>query len=82
MHLNTTDHAALEAALEATPPGTVARVTLAGGEEHIIHRVAGGWYLPGDLTVASGDVADGRPESVEVLDDLFGDEPYDEGDAR
>ena len=40
-------------------------------------RVPGGWHLPGDVVIASGDVADGRPESVEVLGDLFGEDPGD-----
>lgn len=32
-----------------------------------------GWHLPGDLTITSGDIADGRPTSVAVVGDLFGD---------
>ena len=66
MHLDTTDPTALEADLEATPLGTVARVRVSG-EVHVIRRVVGGWHLPGDLVIASGDVADGRPDAVEVL---------------
>jgi hypothetical protein len=66
MHLDTTDPAALEAALEAQPPGTVAHVRLRG-EVLTIRRVDGGWYLPGDLVITSGDVADGRPDAVEVV---------------
>lgn len=77
--LDVTDPAALEAALEALPEGTAVRVTGEGGE-HVVHRVPGGWYLPGDVVVASGDVADGRPSGVVVLGDLFGEDPYDEGD--
>ena len=78
MFLDTADPARLEAALEALPRGTAVRVS-AGGAAHIIHRVPGGWYLPGDLAVASADVAQGRPDEAEVLDP-FGDDPaYDEG---
>lgn len=77
--LDASDPAALEAALEALPPGTAVRVTTPDGADHVAHRVEGGWYLPGDVVVASGDVADGRPSRVEVLD-LFGEDPaHDEG---
>ncbi len=41
----------------------------------------GGWHLPGDLVIASGDVADGRLSRVEALGDLWGDDPYDERDG-
>jgi hypothetical protein len=34
--------------------------------------------VPGD--VASGDLVDGEHDCVEVLGDLFGDDPYDERD--
>lgn len=56
----------LEAWLEAQPAGTWVKVTLAGEALRVV-RVPGGWWLPGDLVVASGDVADGRPASVAVL---------------
>ncbi len=67
-NLDTTDPAALEAALEAAPLHTLARVVNDSGA-FIIHRVPGGWYLPGDLTVTSGDVGDGRPTAVSMLMD-------------
>lgn len=72
MHLDTTDPVALEAALEATPPGTIVHVHGANGEVFVVHRVDGGWYLPGDLVIASGDIADGRPTAVEILDEEDG----------
>lgn len=56
----------LEAWLEALPEGTWVEVTVAGEALRVV-RVPGGWWLPGDLVVASGDVADGRPEGVAVL---------------
>lgn len=62
------DPAALEAELEALPEGCWIEVE-AGGETYLVLRVPGGWHLPGDLTVASGDVAEGRPSRVEVLGD-------------
>lgn len=68
-YLDTRDLDALEAALDATPPGTVARVHGAEGEWHVIHRVDGGWYLVGDLVIASADIAEGRPTVVEILSD-------------
>jgi len=93
--LDVTDPAALEAALDAAPLDTLARVETAGGETLTVVRVPGGWHLPGDLTVTSGDVAEGGPRavsllldqdyrssgwstgpSVEVGDDLFGEDPY------
>lgn len=77
MNIDTTDPARLEAALEALPLGAAVLVT-AGGASHTIHRVPGGWWLDGDLTVASGDVADGRPAEVEVVDP-FGDDPVPGG---
>lgn len=67
MNLDTTDPIALEAALEATPVGAVAHVRSQEGDVFTLHRVDGGWYLPGDLVITSGDVADGRPAAVEVL---------------
>ncbi|MGN6253363.1 MAG: hypothetical protein ACTHNS_16285 [Marmoricola sp.] len=60
------DPAPLAAALDALPEGTWVEVGVAG-ETHLIVRVPGGWHLPGDLAVASADVAEGRPERVEVL---------------
>ena len=67
-NLTTSDPAALEAALEAAAMGTIARVTLADGERLKIYRVQGGWHLPGDVVVASGDVADGRPRAVTLAE--------------
>jgi hypothetical protein len=64
--LDFSDPVALEAALEAQPDGCWADVTVEG-ERLLTVRVPGGWHLPGDLTVASSDVADGRPPRVEVL---------------
>jgi hypothetical protein len=64
--LDTTDPIALEAALDAVSPGTVARVVTATGETLAMTRCPGGWYLDGDLVVTSGDVADGRPARVSV----------------
>jgi hypothetical protein len=65
--LDTTDPVALEAALDALPVGTVARVVTASGETLDVTRCPGGWYLDGDLAVTSGDVADGRPARVSVM---------------
>lgn len=64
--LDPRDPAALELALEAQPEGSWAEVTV-GGERLLIVRVPGGWHLPGDLAVASADVAAGRPAAVEML---------------
>jgi hypothetical protein len=66
-HLDTTDLDRLEAALDAAPPGTLARV-VTDGQTYLLHRVNGGWHLPGDVVIASGDVADGRPSAVTLLD--------------
>lgn len=66
--LDVSDPAALAASLEALPEGCWVEVT-AGGERHLVVRVPGGWHLPGDMAVASEDVADGRPSRVEVLGD-------------
>lgn len=71
--IDTADVDRLEAALEALPQGAAARV-VAGGEEHVVHRVPGGWYLPGDVVVTSGDIAGGHPTLVEVVDP-GGDDP-------
>lgn len=83
-HLDTTDAARLEEQLEAAAPGTVARVTAADGEEHVVHRVPGGWYLPGDLAVTSGDIAGAEPTAVALLGQVerFGEDPCDEEDGR
>ncbi|GAA1962818.1 hypothetical protein GCM10009798_23240 [Nocardioides panacihumi] len=80
-NLDTTDPAALEAALEAAPLDTLGQVTV-DGQTHNIQRVTGGWYLPGDVVVTSGDVADGRPDAVSLLrdEDYRGEDPYDERD--
>jgi len=64
--LDVHDLAALEADLEAVPLGHWIEVTTAG-ETFRMQRVPGGFYLPGDVTIASGDVCDGRPTRVEVL---------------
>lgn len=66
--LDATDPAALEAVLDALPEGTWIEVETEG-ETFLVQRVPGGWVLPGDVVIASGDVADGRPERVEVLGD-------------
>lgn len=66
-HLDVTDPATLETALEAAPLGTLARVTIADGSETLsVRRVPDGWYLEGDLTVTSGDIADARPRAVSL----------------
>jgi hypothetical protein len=65
--LDPTDLAALEAAMEAAAIGTNARVKTADGEVLQIRRVEGGWYLANDVTVTSGDVADGEPQAVSLL---------------
>lgn len=69
-----TDPAALKTALDALPLDHWIDVTT-NGETFRLVRVPGGWHVPGDLVIASGDVADGRPVSVEVLGDLFGEDP-------
>lgn len=66
--LDVRDPAALEAALEAQPEGCWVEV-LVKGERLFVVRVPGGWYLPGDLTVASADIVGGRPTRVDVLGD-------------
>lgn len=63
-HLDVTDPTALEAALEAAPLHTVARVTTPAGETFDLTRTASGWYLPGDVVIASADVVEGRPVAV------------------
>lgn len=71
-HLSVSDPAALEAALEAAPLDTTARVTTADGERLTVRRVPGGWYLPGDVVVASGDIAYAEPRAVSLLRDEDG----------
>src|SRR5438477_418443 len=66
--LDVRDPTALEAALEAQSEGCWVEVTVAG-ERLLVVRVPGGWYMPGDLTVASADIVEGRPTRVEVLGD-------------
>lgn len=78
--LDTTDPAALEAALDAAPLHTLARVVTADGQVLTISRVPGGWHLEGDLAVSSGDVADGRPRAVSLLPP--GEDPFDERDYQ
>lgn len=84
--LDVSDARALEAALEALPLGTWVEVTPASlvepdslpGEDtfdpadyaETLQRVPGGWYLPGDVVIASGDIVDGRPLQVLVSDPL------------
>jgi hypothetical protein len=65
--LDVQDLSALEAALDAVPEGVWIEVITAG-ERFLLRRVSGGYYLPGDLVIASGDVCQGKPESVEVID--------------
>lgn len=83
-NLDTSDPAALEEALEAAPLHTLARVVTAGGETFDVQRVPGGWYLPGDVVVASGDVAEGQPRAVSLLpdEDYRGEDAYDERDGQ
>jgi hypothetical protein len=64
--LDPRDPVALEAALEAQTEGRWAEVTVEG-ERLLIVRVSGGWHLPGDLAVSSGDIVDGRPTAVVIL---------------
>jgi len=59
--------------LDAVPEGHWIEVTT-NGETFRLVRVPGGWYLPGDVVIASGDIP---PVSVEVL----GEDPYDERDG-
>ncbi len=48
--------------MEAAPVGARARVTIADGTETLtVTRVPGGWYLEGDLSVTSGDIAEACP---------------------
>jgi hypothetical protein len=63
------DPAVLGAALDALPEGTWVEVTTPEGDRHLVVRVPGGWHLPGDVTVASADVVEGRPSRVEILGD-------------
>lgn len=53
--------------LDATTPRSVVRVHVAEGEWRVVHRVGGGWYVPGDLVVTSGDIAEGGLTAGEVL---------------
>ncbi|MEE3127068.1 MAG: hypothetical protein VX494_07630 [Actinomycetota bacterium] len=73
------DPAALEVALEEAPLDTLAQVVTSGGEPLTVVRVPGGWYLPGDMAVASADVAWAGPREVALLDG-FGDTPFDRAD--
>jgi len=81
-YLDTSDPDRLEAQLEAAPLGTCARIEHEDGAVFHVYRTPGGWYLPGDMAVASRDVVDGEPVSVALLDDLFGEDPYDEEDGK
>lgn len=80
--LDVSDAAALEAALEAAEPGALAHVTTGEGEDFVLQRVEGGWYLPGDVVVTSGDVADGRPTAVHLWarPEYRGEDPFDDRD--
>lgn len=50
----------IEATLRAEPVGAKAIVQVDGGEMFLIEKVhEDGWYLEGDLVVASADVAEG-----------------------
>lgn len=65
--LDVSDLSALEVALDAVPVGTWIEVVTAG-ETFRLQRVPNGFYLPGDVVIASGDICDGHPSSVEVID--------------
>jgi hypothetical protein len=65
--LDVTDPTRLEAALDAAPQGTLARVLTGEGEPLLARRVPGGWHLPGDVAVASADVAGGAPRAATLL---------------
>jgi hypothetical protein len=77
--LDVSDPAALEAALEALPEGQLVEVTCDAGAFGLV-RVPGGWWLPGDLAIATADVVDGCPSRVEVRG-LFGDDPVPTSDT-
>ena len=64
--LDVHDLSALEAALDAVPLDHWVEVTTAG-ETFRLQRVPGGFVLPGDVVIASGDIADGKPSRVRVL---------------
>lgn len=66
------------ARLEAAPMGALAMVQVRGGELLPIERVPGGWYLDGDVVVASADVAEGAEEVWLIC----GDDPFDERDYQ
>lgn len=59
----------LQAFLEELPEGTLIDVTT-NGERFILERVSGGWVDHDDgITLHSGDVADGEPTAVLVVED-------------
>jgi hypothetical protein len=69
VHIDTSNPATVEAALESAPIGTRARVTTADGETFDITRCPGGWSLEGDLPVTSGDIAEASPQAVSLDED-------------
>lgn len=75
-----TDPAALEAALDAVELGSWIEVVAAGGPSAWSACPVGGTCLATSPS-RSGDVDVGRPASVEVLGDLYGEDPYDERDG-
>jgi hypothetical protein len=64
------DLSALEVALDAVPVGDWIEVITAGETFRLRCVAAGSFYLPGDLTIRSGDICDGKPSSVKVLTDF------------
>lgn len=83
------DPAALEAALEALPEGVTIRVLDVDNGPWGVVRVPSGWHIVGDVTVTSGDIAEGGNVSIAVLDEgdlagpgwaLVGEDPFDEED--
>lgn len=64
--LDVHDLSALEGALDAVPLGDWVEVTT-NGETFALQRCSGGWHLPEDVVIASGDVCDGCPTRVVVL---------------
>jgi hypothetical protein len=69
VHIDTSNPATVEDALESAPIGTRARVTTANGETFDITRCPGGWAVPDDLPVTSRDIADARPSAVSLDED-------------
>lgn len=69
--LDVHDLSALEVALDAVPLGDWIEVVTAG-ETFRLQSVPGGYYLPGDVVIASGDICDGHPTHVEVIEKPYG----------